>query len=133
MTSREERKPQSTPQRRRLHPLVGAGLLSLLALLALAGIKSYRELGAARAREARIQAEIGAAEERRARLTERIERLQNDPAAIEREVRRSLRWVGDGEVVLVVPEPAAEAEPEAGAETGPAAAPTASPAAPPGP
>ncbi len=92
-------------ERRRVHPLLGAGLLSLLALLALAGIKSYRELGAARAREAQIEQEIRAAEERRARLTERIERLQNDPAAQAREVRRSLRWVGPDEVVLVVPEP----------------------------
>ena len=104
--------------RRPLHPLLGVGLLSLLALLALAGIKSYRELGAARAREARIEAEIRDAEGRRARLTERIERLQNDPVALEREVRRSLRWVGPGEVVLVVPEP----QPE------PASAPTEAPA-----
>ena len=92
------------------HPLLSAGLISLLALLALAGIKSYRELGVARAREARIEAEIRDAEERRARLTERIERLQNDPQALDREVRRSLRWVGPGEVVLVVPEP--EPQPE---------------------
>ena len=96
---------------RRLHPLLSAGLLSLLALLALAGIKSYRELGAARAREQRIEAEILDAEARRARLTERVERLQNDPAALEREVRRSLRWVGPGEVVLVVPEPEPEPAP----------------------
>ncbi|MFQ5350358.1 MAG: septum formation initiator family protein [Thermoanaerobaculia bacterium] len=98
------------PSRRPLHPLLGAGLISLLALLALAGLKSYRELGAARAREARIEAEIRAAEERRAGLTERIERLRNDPVTIEREVRRSLRWVGPGEVVLVVPEPAGESQ-----------------------
>lgn len=91
--------------RRPLHPLLGAGLLSLLALLALAGIKSYRELGTARAREARIEAAIRDTEERRARLTAGVERLQNDPVALEREVRRSLRWVGPGEVVLVVPEP----------------------------
>ena len=97
-----------------MHPLLGVGLLSLLALLALAGIKSYRELGAARAREQRIEAEIRAAEERRARLTERIERLQNDPVALEREVRRSLRWVGEGEVVLVVPEPSPEPPAQAG-------------------
>ena len=48
----------SQPGRRRLHPLLGVGLISLLALLLLAGIKSYRELGQARAREARIEAEI---------------------------------------------------------------------------
>ncbi len=107
----------TTGPSRRLHPLLGAGLLSLLALLALAGIKSYRELNAARAREARIEAEIHEAEERRARLTERIEGLQNDPAALEREVRRSLRWVGPGEGVLVVPEP----PPDAAAEPEPAA------------
>ena len=99
------------PSRRPLRSLLGAGLLALLALLALAGVKSYRELGAARAREARIELEIRAAEERRARLTTRIERLQNDPAALEREVRRSLRWVGPGEVVLVVPEPGSEPTP----------------------
>lgn len=97
--------------RRPLHPLLGVGLLSLLALLALAGIKSYRELGAARAREERIEAEIREAEERRVRLTERIERLQNDPVSLEHEVRRSLRWVGPGEVVLVVPEPEPGSEP----------------------
>jgi cell division protein FtsB len=100
-------------RRRPMHPLLGAGLLSLLALLALAGIKSYRELGAAHAREARLEAEIRDAEERRVRLAARIERLQNDPAAVEREVRRSLRWVGPGEVVLVVPEPEPEAAPVA--------------------
>ena len=94
-----------TRERRRLHPLLGVGLLLLLALLALAGVKSYRELGAARAREARIEQEIRAAEEQRARLAERIELLQNDSVAQAREVRRSLRWVGPGEVVLVVPEP----------------------------
>ena len=108
------------PSRRPLHPLLGAGLISLLAL---AGIKSYRELGAARAREARIEAEIRDAEERRQRLAERIERLQNDPVALEREVRRSLRWVGPDEVVLVVPEAAAEPaiEPEPAADSEPAA------------
>ncbi len=100
------REPSSRP----LHPLLGVGLLSLLALLALAGIKSYRELGVARTREARIEAEIRDAEERRARLTERIERLQNDPLTLEREVRRSLRWVGPGEVVLVVPVPEPQAQ-----------------------
>ena len=111
------------PSRRRLHPLLGVGLISLLALLLLAGIKSYRELGAARAREARIEAEIRQAEERRARLTERIEALRTDPEAVEREVRRSLRWVGPGEVVLVVPEPApavaedAAVAPSAGGES----------------
>ena len=111
------------PGRRPLHPLLGVGLLSLLALLLLAGIKSYRELGAARAREARIEAEIREAEERRARLTERIEALTNDAVAVEREVRRSLRWVGPNEVVLVVPEPAPEAPAEpaaAAAAEGPA-------------
>jgi cell division protein FtsB len=98
----------SQPNRRPLHPLLGVGLLSLLALLALAGIKSYRELGGARAREARLEAEIRQAEERQAQLAERVEKLRNDPAAIEREVRRSLRWIGPDEVVLVVPEPAPE-------------------------
>ncbi len=92
-------------RRRPIHPLLAAALLSLLGVLALAGIKSYRELGAARAREARLEAEIRAVEAKSERLAVRIRALQSDPATLEREVRQSLRWVRPGELVLNVPEP----------------------------
>ena len=104
-----------SPQRssgRPFNPLVAAGLLSLLGLLSLAGIKSYRELGEARARRAWLESEIQSVEAESERLAARIRALQSDPETLEREVRRSLLWVGEDEVVLVVPEP----EPPAAAE-----------------
>ncbi len=91
--------------RHRLRQLLGAVLLSLVGLLLVAGIKSYRELQSVRRHEARLVEEIRLTDERARELARRIQRLQHDPRAQEREVRRSLRWVRPGEIVLLVDEP----------------------------
>ncbi len=84
-----------------LRSLVGAVVAAILVLLAVAGAKSYRDLGAARAREAELEARI---EETRTRVVElrgRIERLREDAATLER-LAREEGMIYPGDVVLVL-------------------------------
>ncbi len=82
---------------------VGAVVAGALLLLGVAGVRSWRDLAAARAREAALVRDIEEAEERIARLHARIERLKTDPSTLERLAREELGMVLPGDVVIVLP------------------------------
>ena len=88
---------------------LAAAVLAMLALLATAGVKSYRDLGVARDHERELLKNIAEAKERIRVLDDRIERIENDPAMLERLAREQLGMVREGDVVIVLPEePAAD-------------------------
>jgi cell division protein FtsB len=99
-----------TPRPRPLRPLLGALVVFALLLLATGALRGGRELVAARARERALAAQAAAAEQRIAALRYRIERLNHDPATLERLAREELGYVRPGDVVIVLP-PAAGAPP----------------------
>jgi cell division protein FtsB len=88
---------------RSLVSLVVGGVLLALAIAALEGWRDHQE---ARAREARLEAEIAATEIRIRALERKIERLQDDPATLDRVAREELGLVRPDEVVVVLPEAA---------------------------
>ena len=92
--------------------LLGAAGFFLLLVLA-AGWKGYRDLEAARQREAMLTARIGETAARVETLRRRIGRLRDDPVALERMAREQLGLVKPGDVVVVYPEtkPATPAAP----------------------
>lgn len=78
-------------------------VLLLLGLVAFAGTRSYQDLLAARAREQALAAEIEAGERRIESLERRLERLAEDPAAIELLAREELWMARPDDVVIVLP------------------------------
>lgn len=76
----------------------------LLALLATAGIKSYRDLAATRAHEAALQEQIAATRERIRTLDHRLEKVIGDPHTLERIAREELGLVRPEDVVIVLPD-----------------------------
>ena len=80
--------------------LVGCGLLALAA----ASLKSWRDYEQVTERERRLESGIEAAEGRIEDLTRTIERLDDDPATLDRLAREELGLVRPDEVVIVVPE-----------------------------
>ena len=113
--------PPLRPQR-----ALWAALVCLVLLLMGSGaVKGWRDLEAARAREQELDTCVAAAEERIALLRERIGRLRDDPATLERLAREQIGLVRPGDVVVVLPQsfepvvdpvaaPAAEPEPAVG-------------------
>jgi len=91
-------------------PVIGMALAFTLLLLAAAGLKSWRDLQAARAREATILERIRVADENVERLKRRIDRLGHDGVTLERAAREELGMVKPGDVVIVLP-PAPAAPP----------------------
>ncbi len=96
--------PQKTPGRRNYRSVVGVAALFLLGLLATAGVKSYRDLKAARDLEANLERRIVESEARIRVLTEHVRRIEEDPLALERLAREELGMVKPGDVVIVLPE-----------------------------
>jgi len=92
------------PATRSYPPVLVAVVVSLLLLLAIASIGSYRDLEAARERQELLEAKIEATQRRNEELAQRIHRLQDDPAAIERLAREQYRMMLPGDVVVVLPE-----------------------------
>ncbi|MCB1032919.1 MAG: septum formation initiator family protein [Acidobacteria bacterium] len=87
-----------------LRPVVGATLLTLLALLALGGVKSYRDLTLARERVRELEEQIRAAHERIESLKQEILQLKGDPNTIERRAREDLGLAKPGELVILLPD-----------------------------
>ena len=82
----------------------GVGVITLLILLATAGVKSYRDLTAAQAHEAELNRQIVESQERIRILQERAGLIANDPRTLERLAREDLDMVRPGDVVIVLPE-----------------------------
>ncbi len=70
----------------------------------MAGIKSYRDLSAARDIENGLRREISETGARVRALAEHIERVENDPATLERIAREDLGMVRAGDIVIVLPD-----------------------------
>jgi cell division protein FtsB len=85
-------------------PVLVAVVVSLLLLLAIAGFGSYRDLEAAHQRQQLLEMKIDATRQRNEDLAQRIRRLQDDPAAIERLAREQYRMMRPGDVVVVLPD-----------------------------
>ena len=70
----------------------------------MAGVKSYRDLASAQDVESALRREISATKARIQALTEHIDRVENDPATLERLAREELGMVREGDIVIVLPE-----------------------------
>lgn len=92
-------------------PVLGATVLLVLALLAIAGLKSSRDLEAARARERLLEKRIAVTRADSERLRVRIDRLRNDPGMLERLAREDLGMVRPGDVIIELPAPGARRAP----------------------
>jgi len=103
-------------------------VLLFVTLLCAAGLKSYRDLTAARAHERQLETRIEATRGGIERLRGRIERVRGDPAMLERLAREDLGLVRRQDVVIELPREGGE---DAAPAPGPIAAPA--PAAPPSP
>lgn len=84
--------------------LLGAAVLVLVLLFALAGLQSWRDLSVARSRSQNLQDQVQATEQRIESLRERIHRLETDPRALERLAREELGLVRPGDLVIVLPQ-----------------------------
>lgn len=82
---------------------------SLLLLLGLAALSSYRDLSAARERRRTLQGEIRETRTENDDLMRRIERLRSDPATLERLAREQYRMMRPDDLVIVIPEESEEA------------------------
>ncbi len=114
--SAEASPERARPAPRSRRPLWWAAALFLLALLALAGGKSWRDLAAVRERESELETRLAATRAEIAAFERRLERLRRDPVTLERLAREDLGMVRPGDVVIVLP-------PEEIAEAPPAGAP----------
>ena len=110
-------------------PVLGATVLLVLALLAIAALKSSRDLEAARARERLLETRIAETRARSEKLQARIERLKHDPGMLERLAREDLGLVRPGDVIIELPDPNAPAPKTAPPPPAPVPAPTPIPAA----
>ena len=81
---------------------------SLLLLLGLAALGSYRDLSAARERRQTLQGEIRETRAENDELIRRIERLRSDPATLERLAREQYRMMQADDLVIVLPEDSEE-------------------------
>jgi cell division protein FtsB len=91
-----------------LRPLLGAVVLLFVVLLGAAGLRSYRDLQAARAHEKQLELRIDATRAGMDRLRSRIDRLRGDPAMLERLAREELGMVRPHDVVIELPRPVAK-------------------------
>lgn len=86
--------------------LFGAVMFSAMALLLVAGLKSYRDLALANEREAVLETRIEETRSRLGDLEERIELLRDDPATLERLAREHHGLVEPDDLVIVLPDAA---------------------------
>ena len=99
------RPPEAPVRTDSFRPVLGATVLLVLAFLAIAALKSYRDLEAAHARERLLQTRIAETRARSERLRVRIERLRHDPGMLERLAREDLGMVRPGDVIIELPSP----------------------------
>jgi cell division protein FtsB len=95
----------AAPRTDRFPLLLGAAVALALLLVGAAGLRSWADLAAQRAREAELERETARTEADVRRLEERIRRLHDDPRTLERLARQDLGLVRPEDVVYVFPEP----------------------------
>lgn len=88
---------------RPLRALLQALYAVILVALASAALKGWRDHERAITHEATLEVEIAATEARIAALERRIDRLQSDPATLDRVAREELGFVRPSEVVIMLP------------------------------
>lgn len=88
-------------------PILGAAVVLFVALLGIAGLKSYRDLEVAEARRALLESRIEKTRDGIAALERRISRLKSDPVILERLAREDLGMVYPGDVIIELPRPGA--------------------------
>ena len=93
----------AAPRPDSLRAVLRAAVLLVLALLALASVKSHRDLAAAQARERALEVSIEATRGRIAALRGKIARLRDDPATLERLAREDLGLVRQHDLVIELP------------------------------
>jgi cell division protein FtsB len=96
-------RPDTTGRTGSFRPVLGAAVLLFVAVLATAGVKSYRDLEAARQRRHLLETRIAQTQAEIARLHNRIEQLRGDPGALERLAREDLGMVRPGDVIIELP------------------------------
>jgi cell division protein FtsB len=101
------------PAARGFPVLLALGVVAALAILSVAGLRSYRHLAAQHAEERRLEQSIADTEERLEALRRRIRRLRDDPVTWERLAREELGLVRPGELVVVFPDDAVPPPPAA--------------------
>ena len=99
--------PEAPARSDSFRPVLGATVLLVFALLAIAALKSNRDLQAARATERTLTAKIAATRASSERLKLRIDRLRHDPGMLERLAREDLGLVRPGDMIVELPEPGA--------------------------
>lgn len=92
------------PRHDSFRPVLGAAVGLFIALLAIASLKSYRDLEAARDRERLLETRIEQSQGQIERLRGRIDRLKGDPGTLERLAREELGMVRPGDVVIELPQ-----------------------------
>lgn len=97
-------KPEAPSPSDSFRPVLGATVFLVLALLAIAALKSSRDLTMARTREKQLKEKISSTRQRNEALKVRIERLYNDPGLLERLAREDLGMVRPHDVVIELPE-----------------------------
>lgn len=96
-------KPDAPARTDSFRPVLGAAVVLFMVLLAIAGLKSYRDLSAAREREHLLEKRIEETQARSDKLRARIDRLKNDPGTLERRAREDLGMVRPGDVIIELP------------------------------
>ena len=97
-------RPEAPARPDSFRPVLGATVVLFLALLAIAALKSYRDLSAARAHEHLLATQIADTLARSERLRLRIDRLRHDPGMLERLAREDLGMVHPRDVIIELPE-----------------------------
>jgi cell division protein FtsB len=97
-------RPEAPVRSDSFRPVLGATVLLLFALLAMAALKSSRDLEAARAHERSLRTRIAATQAESARLRVRIDRLRHDPSMLEKLAREDLGMVRPTDVVIELPD-----------------------------
>jgi cell division protein FtsB len=97
-------RPEAPVRSDSFRPVLGATVLLLFALLAMAALKSSRDLEAARAHERSLRSRIAATNAESERLRVRIDRLRHDPSMLEKLAREDLGMVRPTDVVIELPE-----------------------------
>ena len=135
MTSTPRPPAEETARPDSFRPILGAAVLLFIAVLAMAGTKSYRDLEAARLHQRQLETRVQQTREEIAKLHGRIERLRGDPGTLERLAREDLGMVKPGDVVIELPPDPAPPKPgtilpsPAASAATPVAHPAANPAA----